>query len=134
LSRAGQGFDLAFAAFVMVSVFTSQWAWEHYKLIYVFPLAILVSELVGIVRRRRPWWLAALATSAILFAGIEMQISPWIKTSTRANASFFRSRLLEVTNWAPTALMVIAFGFLLFDRTREVGQLELAAGEGQSRR
>lgn len=125
LAREPRGFDLTFAGFVMVSVFTSQWAWEHYKLIYVFPLAVLASELVGIVRRRRARGLAALAASAILLAAIEMQVSPWIKNDLRdalhpgVQSAHLPMHLLEVLNWAPTALLVLTFGLLLFDRVRE---------------
>jgi hypothetical protein len=125
LSRDRSSFDATFAIFVILSVFTSQWAWEHYKLIYILPLAILVLELTDLVNTRRPRWLIILTTSAILLTCIEMQISPWIKVrfldSVRQGnqAAHFRLHFFEILNWAPTVLLLVTYGFLLSNRLAE---------------
>jgi hypothetical protein len=43
-SRTRAAFDVSFALFVTLSVVTSQWAWEHYLVIYVLPTLILIDS------------------------------------------------------------------------------------------
>src|SRR6185503_11144280 len=42
--RTTAGWDVAFALIAVLSLLTSQWTWEHYSVMYLLPLAILVDR------------------------------------------------------------------------------------------
>lgn len=109
-------FDLSYGLFIVLSVVTSQWAWEHYLIIYVTPAAILSAEL-----RRR--WLSGrdrlqTATMFLILVGIvlawrvDVHWKQRLQRSVLAGnlADHFRLHVADVLNWAPGLfLMTLMF-------------------------
>ncbi len=108
----GGGFDLAYALFVVLSMVTSQWTWEHYTVIYVLPVSILGSTLVAWWKARRHR--AGVAAMLLLLAGI---VGSWaISMNTKvqlqgevhrgSSGLHLRLHVFDVLNWAPGLVLL----------------------------
>ncbi len=107
------GFDVSYALFVVLSVVTSQWTWEHYAIIYVLPILILGATLARAWReKRRP------ASAAVLMAWLMAVVVSWrvsIQTKSALQASVQRGHtgdhlklhLYELLNWTPGIVLLI---------------------------
>lgn len=118
LVRSQRGFDVAYALFVVLSMVTSQWTWEHYTIIYLLPVLILAATL-------RDMWQSGShrAGAAAMFLILCAVVSSWcIKVETKAQlqAEYMRGlggrhfllHLYDVLNFAP-GLVLLGMLFLV---------------------
>ncbi len=114
----GSRFDLSYALFVTLSVLTSQWAWEHYDVIYLLPVAVALRTLVdrwhAPQRRGVSGGIAVLALLAIswqLDAGKRLALQAAVRAGQERLHVWMH--LHEILNWAPpVALMILIGGWL----------------------
>ena len=105
-TRRGQ-IDVLFVAWATASVFVNPVAWEHYALLLLTPLAILLAAALDWQRTRAARigaLVAAIATAALLSIDMYRKV--------RA-VDHVRKHLLEAANWAPWAIVLIAALYLM---------------------
>jgi hypothetical protein len=99
--------DLAFAAFAVLSVLTSQWAWPHYDVILVLPAMIAATALAGADRTLR--W-----TGAVVLAGLLLSWAVDVRAPMALQNALWRGdraahlplHAVEVLSWAPSFLLL----------------------------
>ncbi len=109
-ARRGRELDLAYACFVMLSVVTSQWAWEHYSAIFLLPVAIGIVEVLALWREgSRRLSMAGLATILVM---VTCWLVPWNLKVDLHHAFHhghpevhLRMHVVEVLNWLPAFLL-----------------------------
>jgi hypothetical protein len=112
------GFDVAYALFVVLSMVTSQWTWEHYSVIYVLPMLILAVALENTWRSRTHR--SAVAAMFLILCAV---ISSWrVDVDTKAqlqaevlggaSGRHFMLHVYDVLNWAP-GLVLLAMLFVV---------------------
>lgn len=99
--------DLAFAAFAILSMVTSQWAWPHYNVLLVLPAMIVAAALRGADRVLR--WTGAVVLAGLLFS---WSIDPRAPAALQ-NALWRGDRqahlplhAVEILGWAPALLLL----------------------------
>lgn len=125
LPRSRDDDELSFGTFVLVAMFTSQWAWEHYNVILVVPFAILVSR----VARARIWetspggtLAAASAFAAFLYSmRIPRELKDLAQHAVRAGdrTRHLELHVYEALNSAPLVILLTMALTLLVLRVRE---------------
>ena len=118
-ARPPSSFDARFGLFVVLSVVTSQWTWEHYTIIYALPVAILAAELVKAWRRAagRPGSRISFAAMAALLAGIvaswriDMLTKIRLQASVHAGnrADHLRLHVYDFLGWGPGLVLLACF-------------------------
>jgi hypothetical protein len=125
MPRRKEAEELLFSGFVLLSVFTSQWAWEHYNVILVVPFAILANEVAKRAQRgaKGPVLVAStlglgLALPALRVPIHEKQIA---QAAVRAGdmSSHWKLHLYEALNSAPLVLLLAVAATLAIARFRE---------------
>jgi len=116
--------DVPFAAFVALSVFCSQWTWEHYDVILLFPLAVAARHFVRGGRdgkRASPRALLNGAALLLLFGFVcLLRMSIGYKETYqnrvwRGDASAHGLlHLFEVLNWLPLAGLLVTLAAILW--------------------
>lgn len=118
LVRTRRGFDAAYALFVVLSMVTSQWTWEHYTIIYVLPVLILAATLAETWRAGRHR-----GAAAAMFLILCAVVASWrinLDTKARLQAEYMRGatgrhlwlHVHDVLNFAP-GLVLLAMLFLV---------------------
>jgi hypothetical protein len=103
----GAGFDVAYALFVVLSMVTSQWTWEHYTIIYVLPVSILCAALVAWWRsgRHRQGAAAMLILAGAVVASWAISINTKVELQgavyNGASSQHVRLHVYDVLSWAP---------------------------------
>ena len=119
-------FDLTFSLFAALSVVTSQWAWEHYVVIYLVPFLVLVDNLFATYRRGD---LVRAGATALVLVGIvwAWQVDVMTKVVLRNEVlsghteQHFKLHVYDAINWLP-GVVVCALLFLHVNRSRESGK------------
>jgi alpha-1,2-mannosyltransferase len=99
--------DLSFAAFAVLSVLTSQWAWPHYNVLLVLPAMVVATGL----RDAAP---ALRAAGAVVLAGLLLSWRLDIRAATVLQIALWRGdrgahlplHLVEVLSWLPGVLLL----------------------------
>lgn len=114
--RARASLDLSFAAFAVLSVLTSQWAWPHYDVLFVLPAMIVAATLPAHDRRGRTLIVVMLAGLALSW-GIDVRAATVLQTALWAGdrRAHLPLHLVEVLSWLPSVLL---FGVLQLARSR----------------
>ena len=126
-SRDRASFDLSFGAFAMLSLFASQWVWEHYKIIYLVPLTLMVVTALDLVRRHRQRGLALATLVTLILAAIDFQTGVDRRLQLRQFAvmgyqkTHVALHLNEIINWLPLMCSVLVLGLMLRGRIRHLG-------------
>jgi hypothetical protein len=100
-------YDVSFALFVVLSVITSQWAWEHYTIIYVLPAAIAIDKLARAFGTGARRWQAAvmllLAFGVVASWHVDMNIKTNLQRAVLGGdrSVHLRLHLYDILNWAP---------------------------------
>ncbi len=117
------GFDLSYALFVALSVVTSQWAWEHYTVIYALPVLILAAELVGWWRLKRfnIWVVIMLAIVGAVVASWQISIYTKGTLQSAVHRGAIEEHLLlhmyDLLNWGPgVVLLALLFVAVVWKR------------------
>ena len=133
---SGEALDLPFALFIVLSVITSQWTWEHYAVIYVLPEAILIDKLMRtpLAGRKRLTTIATLVLAAAVIATWQIDLNEKLslQSAVRAGQSQLHLRLhvFDVLNWAPGFVLAL----LLFVMVRRMPLMQrLPSPQWQSR-
>jgi hypothetical protein len=122
--RLGRAFDLAFATFVVLSLFSSQWTWEHYNVILVLPMAILLGHVGRLWRGGHRAW-GALTVGIVAGTLASWSLSIREKTELQLavqqgnHRQHARLHALEALNWLPAFLMLALLVRLLYLQTSD---------------
>ena len=122
-ARTRERIDLPFALAAVLSVFTSNWAWEHYNVIYILPIAIVAGTLPRMVDwPRARIWIAGVG--ALLLATAATLAVPMMEKA-RLQAEYLkhpelhpRLHVFEAFNMVPVLALTIALGLLLWTTER----------------
>lgn len=124
----GRGFDISYALFVVLSIVTSQWTWEHYTIIYVLPVLLLAAELARAWRagenRARVGAMAAGLVAVVASWRIDYAVKAALQRSVRAGlmGDHARLHLYDVLNWGPGILLfLLLLGACFTERRRLCG-------------
>jgi hypothetical protein len=103
--------ELAFALFAALAVLTSQWAWEHYDVLLVLPLAVAAAEL-----RRLPTR-AGIVTMLVALAAFRLDVRTKVvlqqATLRGEPGAHWRLHGVEVLGWLPGVLILALLMALL---------------------
>ena len=123
--RVALAFDLGYGAFVLLSLFTSQWTWEHYDVIFVLPMAILMAQLPWLWQRARRRWAAAIVAveagtlaSWALSVHEKIGLQPVVRGGDHAH--HLRLHALEIVNWLPLVLLLALLVRILYLRVEPI--------------
>jgi hypothetical protein len=102
-----QCLDLAFAAFAVLSVLTSQWAWPHYNVLFVLPAMIAATALQGAQGIRR-WTGAVVLLGLLLSWQVEVRAAAALQNALWRGdrAAHLPLHAVEVLGWAPGVLLL----------------------------
>lgn len=134
--RAG-GFDLAYALFVVLSVVTSQWTWEHYTVIYVLPVLLLGNELVGRWRvrqqRRAVGALLFILTAVVASWRIDMETKRHLQLLVHQGSrqQHLLLHLYDVLNWAPALVLLAMLAVVCRWKKRELASSAVGSRTAQ---
>jgi hypothetical protein len=127
--RAGdRRFDVAYALFVVLSVLSSQWAWEHYDVILVLPAILAAAALLrerddpGSRRLVIAGGVVLLALAACWQLGATERLA--LQAAVRRGAPLsvhVAMHASEVLNWAPTVALAALLAVLLIRRSKVNG-------------
>jgi alpha-1,2-mannosyltransferase len=120
-ARTRDRFDLAFGLAAVLSVFTANWAWEHYNVVFLLPLALVAAALP----RMKGWhchpaWRVLVA--ALLALAAAALAVPMLAKADAQNAYAARPdprrhlwlHVLEGVNMVPVMALVAAFFLLVW--------------------
>jgi len=117
--------DYAFVLFSVVSVFLNAWVWEHYYVLYLLPIATILSEMRRIKAPRAQIVLAAAATTAAAaLLALDTSIPKFSSLQTDYHAplhsawTHLRLHLYEVGNWMPAVLLMGVLAWIAVPRGR----------------
>jgi alpha-1,2-mannosyltransferase len=104
-----QPLDLSFASFALLSVLTSQWAWQHYNVLLALPALLLAASLRAAPPELRPLAAAGVAALAALLvtwrmdvrATTVLQLALW----RGEQSAHLRLHLAEALAWLPGLLL-----------------------------
>jgi hypothetical protein len=122
--RSEEGRDAAFATFTVLALVTPQWTWEHYDVIYIVPVALMVASLAREWRDGRKRWGAAigltLVAAAVASFTIPLNLKVGYQNAVLAGARQFEFQLhlYEVMNWLPGVVLLGVVGRLLWRVSR----------------
>jgi hypothetical protein len=109
--------NLGFATFAVLAVLTSQWAWEHYDVLLLLPLAIAAAE-----ARRAParWQIAAIfAVLAAFRLDVRTKVVLQQATLLGTPGAHWRLHVMEVLGWLPGVLLLALLMALLARYARQ---------------
>jgi hypothetical protein len=115
--RAGRRIDLPFALWSVISVEVNPWVWEHYGVLLILPLLILVAALWRAreqLGRIRGWALALggslLACAIARTLAVEMSLKRLIRIAWfhGDRSHHLAMHVYEVLNWAPWVALLAA--------------------------
>jgi len=117
--------DYAFVLFSVVSVFLNAWVWEHYYVLYLLPIATILSELRRVKARRPQLVLAAAATTtAAALLALDTSIPKFSELLADYHApvhsawSHLLLHIYEVGNWMPAVLLMGVLAWIAAARGR----------------
>jgi len=122
-------FDLAFALCAVLSVFTANWAWEHYDVLFFLPIAIVAAALARMGRfHAHPAW--RIAVGALLALTAAALAVPFLAKADAQNAYGAHPDLrhhlwlhfLEGLNMTPVLALSAAMFLLVWLSEREAGR------------
>ena len=110
--------DVSFALFVVLSIITSPWSWEHYTVIYVLPAAILLDRLARSLAagdhrvRTKVMLLLVIAVIATwqIDLGIKLRLGRSVVGGHRED--HVALHVFEVLSWAPGYLLALLLFWL----------------------
>jgi phage shock protein PspC (stress-responsive transcriptional regulator) len=119
--RQIEDFDLAFALFTVLSVFASQWVWEHYYVTLLLPIAVAASSLGRAIRAGMDQRAGALGVLALAAIVVMLSIDRLLKIKLQHALAHdpsvhLRMHLYEAMNWLPTVLLLVLLALLLWRR------------------
>jgi hypothetical protein len=102
------GLDLGFAAFAVLSVLTSQWAWPHYNVLLVLPAMIAMAALSTEEAMAR-------SSGAIVLLGLLLSWGVDVRAPAALQNALWRGdrsahlplHAVEVLSWAPSVLLLV---------------------------
>jgi alpha-1,2-mannosyltransferase len=111
------GLDLGFAVFATLSVLCSQWAWEHYAVLFVLPTAIAAAELRRLWSSDRPRAMAGIAVIVVIWVLLRIEV----RTKLLLQVAYMRGdrgahwliHLFEALNVLPGVLLLCVLFALL---------------------
>jgi hypothetical protein len=138
--RNDQAVDLSFALFAVLSSFTSQWAWEHYNVIFFAPLAILFTHARSAWAEMRGW--NRIVRPIVGGVVITVMLATWlIPPALRAELQnqyrlhkmrvHTKLHLVEVANWIPVVALILVLGWWLWT-LRPRGDRDVCAPVGET--
>ena len=111
--------DLPFALTAVLSVFTSNWAWEHYNVLFILPIAVVLAH----IPRLRSWgygpgWttvISGLAVGAMAALRVPILAKAYVQNAYPANhALHFRLHFFEALNMVPVMALTVALALLIW--------------------
>ncbi len=116
----GNGFDVTFGLFTALAVLASQWAWEHYNVIYLLPVAIVTRALVSATRKdvRPRFVVVGVAVLVGVLGGWQLSATTRIALQASVRAGQHDAHVLmhvyELANWVPHVSLLALLFFLAF--------------------
>jgi hypothetical protein len=103
---SARGLDLAFAAFAILSVLTSQWAWPHYDVLFVLPAMIAAAALREAADLRWPGAVVLLGLG--LSWGVDVRAAPALQNALWRGdqAAHLPLHAVELLSWLPSVLLL----------------------------
>jgi hypothetical protein len=102
-----RGLDLAFAAFAVLAVLTSQWAWPHYDVLFVLPAMIVATALRD--EEKLVQW-----TGVVVLLGLLLSFYLDVRAAAALQNALWRGdrsahlplHAVELLSWAPSVLLL----------------------------
>ena len=118
--RQPPSLNLAYALFVVLSVFLNPFVFEHYFLQLVLPFLVAVTELGVAYRRGLSAWWAGAGVFAVVAIAVMLAIDPFTKDAINPMVAHVRFHLYEVMNWLHIVVLGVLLAALLawFERHR----------------
>jgi hypothetical protein len=125
--------DLPFALWAVLSVFLSNWAWEHYNLLFLLPLAVLAANTPRLVSWGYGTWTMGAFSTLVVLVAVALAV-PILEKATVQNAwagsvgsgrslgLHVRLHFYEALNMVPVLGLLASLGTMLWMRERWWGR------------